>query len=149
MLSAPPESSSPTIIAGTSPSLYVESYTQSGLQGNHASPSCGQVGSTTHNVVATQGQIATTQEVPFSCERKVQRRKEKGKGRVKMIDEMRKKEQDIARKREQDRVRKRVHRDNDKQDYEKICNLLNIKLEPKNNLAHRSECLCIHSRGRA
>jgi hypothetical protein len=147
--SAPPESSLHTMFAGTSPSLYVESYTQSGLQGNHASPSCGQVESITHNVVATQGQIATTQEVSFSRERRVQRKKEKGKARVNMTDKIRKKEQDKARKREQDRVRKRVHRDSDKQDYEKICDLLNIKLEPNNNLAHRSECLCIHSCERA
>ena len=147
MLSAPPESSSHTMIAGTSSSLPVESYTQFGLEDNYSDSTslpCGPAESATWNVVAAQGHITTTHEASFSRERKVQRGKEKGKARVKMTDKIKKKEQVIARKREQDKARKRFDRGNDNQDYEKICDLLNIKLKPKNKLAHRSECLYIY-----
>jgi hypothetical protein len=147
ILSVPPESSSHTMIAGSSSSLSVESYTQFGLEGNYAESTslpCGPVENTTENVMATQGQITTTQEA--SHERKVQRKNEKDKARKKVTDRMRKKEQDKARKREQDKARKWVDRDNDEQDYGEICDLLNIELKPKNKLARRSECLCIHPR---
>jgi hypothetical protein len=49
-------------------------------------------------------------------------------------------------KREKDKARKRTQRSSSAQDYEKICNLLKIPLKPKNTIAHRSECLCIHPR---
>ena len=149
MLPVPPELSSHTMIAGTSSLLSVESYTPSGLQDNYTESTslpCGPVESTTENAMTTQGQITTTQEA--SRGRKVQRRKEKGKARVNMTDKITKKEQDKARKREQDKARKRVDRDNDEQDYKEICDLLNINLKPKNKLAHRSECSCIHPRWR-
>jgi hypothetical protein len=58
VLSAPPWSSSHTTLASTSSSLSFESYTQSGLQDNYVGSTslhCGQVESTTENVVATQG----------------------------------------------------------------------------------------------
>ena len=149
MLPAPPELSSHTMIAGTSSLLSVESYTPSGLQDNYTESTslpCGPVESTTENAMTTQGQITTTQEA--SRGRKVQRKSEKGEARKKVTDRIRKKEQDKARKREQDKIRKRVDRDSDEQDYGEICDLLNIKLKPKNKLAHRSEYLYIHPRRR-
>ena len=132
-VSMPPELSSHTMFAGTSSSLSVESYTQSGMEDNYAdlaSFPCGQVEGITENLSAIQGQIAMTDEASFSRERKVQRKKVTGK----------------ARKKELDKERKRADRCEDEQDHEKICDLLNIKLKPKNKLAHRSECLCIHPR---
>lgn len=47
-------------------------------------------------------------------------------------------------KKERDRERKRTERSNTSQDYEKICELLNVPLNPKKTLASRSECLCVH-----
>jgi hypothetical protein len=44
-------------------------------------------------------------------------------------------------KKEKDLVRKRIQRRDDKKDFAKICELLNIKLGPKKTLVHRSECL--------
>jgi hypothetical protein len=134
MLSAPPESPSHTMFAGTSSSLSVESYTQSRLEDNYAdltSFPCGQVESITENLPAIQGQIATTYEASFSRERKVQRKKVNEKARKKVTGK--------ARKKEQDKARKRADRYEDEQDHEEICNLLNINLKPKNKLAHRSE----------
>jgi len=112
--SAPPESST-TMIASPSSSPSVESYTQPGVQDDYAdltSFSLGQVGSTLE-VVATQGQIATAQEASSSRERRVQKKKE------------------------MDMARKRLDRSNDDQDYERICELLNISLTPKKTRAHR------------
>lgn len=120
--SAPPESSS-TMIAGSSTSLSAESYTQPGVQDGYAdltSFPLGQVGNTSGDFVATQGQIATAQEASFSRARRIERKKE------------------------MDKARKRVDRSNDDQDYERICELLNISLRPKKTRAHRSECLWIH-----
>ena len=45
-------------------------------------------------------------------------------------------------KKEKDRVNKQNHRSRNAEDFERICDLLNIPLKPKNRLAHRSECLC-------
>jgi hypothetical protein len=115
--SAPPGSSS-TMIANSSSSA--ESYTQPGVQEDYASFPLGQVGSTSEDFVTTQGQIATAQETSFSRERRIQRKKD------------------------MDKARKRVDRSNDDQDYERICELLNISLTPKKSRAHRSECLWIH-----
>ena len=133
MLSAPPESPSHTTFAGTSSSLSVGPYTQSEMEDNYAdlaSFPCRQVEGMTENLSAIQGQIPMTHEASFSRERKVQRKKVASKGR----------------KKEKDKERKRFDRYEDEQDHEKICDLLNIKLKPKNKLAHRSECLCIHPR---
>jgi hypothetical protein len=55
-------------------------------------------------------------------------------------------EQKAREKKEKDRVNKRNHRSRNAQDFESICALLEIPLKPKNRLAHRSECLCIHPR---
>ena len=117
--SAPPESSS-TIIAGFSTSLPTESYTQPCVQDDLTSVFGGQAGSTSGDIVATQGQIATAQEASSSRERRVQRKKD------------------------MDKARKRHDRSNDDQDYARICELLNISLTPKKTRAHRSECLWIH-----
>ena len=139
MPSAPSESSSHTKFAGTSSSLSVESYTQSGLEDDYAElasfPSTRVEGITDN---AMQGQIATTYEASFSRERKVQRKKVNEKARKKATGKARKKELDME--------RKRADRYEDEQDHEKICKLLNIELKPKNKLAHRSECLCSHPR---
>ena len=116
--SAPPESSS-TMIAGSSTSISAEPYTQPGVQDDYDLTSfpLGQVGSTSEDLVTTQGQIATAQERSFSRARRIQRKKE------------------------MDKARKRVDRSNDDQDYARICELLNISLRPKKTRAHRSECL--------
>jgi hypothetical protein len=103
-----------------------------------ASFPCGQVEGITENLPAMQGQIAMTHEASFSRERKVQRKNVNEKARKKVTGKARKKEQDME--------RKRADRYEDEQDHEKICNLLNIEMKPKNKLAHRSECLCIHPR---
>ena len=50
------------------------------------------------------------------------------------------------RKKEKDKTRKRNQRSRKAQDEQRICDLLEIRLKPKNTLAHRSECLCIHRR---
>ena len=71
--------------------------------------------------VVTQGQSITTQ----ASQQRVQKAREK---------------------REKDRERKRTQRSRNAEDYEKICNLLKIPLDPKNTITHRSKCLFIHSR---
>jgi hypothetical protein len=48
------------------------------------------------------------------------------------------------RKKEKDMKRKRAQRLYERQKFARICELLDIPLNPKNNLVHRSEYLCIH-----
>jgi hypothetical protein len=81
----------------------------------------GQVQDAAQNHVVTHGQNAATQAA--------QRREQKARE-----------------KKEKDKVNKRGHRSRNAQDFERICALLDIPLKPKNRLAHRSECLCIHPR---
>ena len=126
--SAPPVSSS-TMIASPSPSLSADSYTQPAWKDDYSdltSFPCGRVESTTENLVAMPGQIATTREAALARERKVQRKKDL------------------------DKARKKTERSQDKQAYRRICQLLNIDLDPINTLANRSEflCLCTHPRWR-
>jgi hypothetical protein len=123
---APPESSY-MMNAGTSSSLSPESYTEPGEQDDYADATSfppGQVEGAALNLVAIQGQNATTQEASSQRERKV------------------------IEKRERDKARKKIERNKDAQDYAGICELLEIRLTPRNTLAHRSECLCIHPRQR-
>jgi hypothetical protein len=97
-------------------------YSQSRVQGYLHSPfSPRQVQDAAQSQVVTHGQNATTQAS--------QRR-----------------EQKVQEKKEKDRVNKRGHRSRNAKDFERICALLDISLKPKNRLAHRSECLCIHPR---
>jgi hypothetical protein len=70
----------------------------------------------------TQGQSATTQAA--------QRRRQKAQE-----------------KREKDRIRKAADRASDDQAYSRVCQLLAVKLGPKNTRSKRSECLYIHSVG--
>ena len=107
VFSAPPELTSRMI---ASSSLSAESYTQPGMQDDYADLTpipLGQVGSTSNDLVATQGQIATAQAASSSRKRRVQRKKE------------------------MDKARKRLDRSNDDQDYAGIYELLNISLTPK------------------
>jgi hypothetical protein len=62
-----------------------------------------------------------------------------------MPREKQEEEQKVQKKKERDKERKRVERSNNRKDYKKICELLKISSTPKNTLAIRSECLCIHS----
>jgi hypothetical protein len=94
-----------------------ELYSQSMVQDHLPFPS-GQVQDAAQSNVVTHGQNATTQAA--------QRREQKARE-----------------KKEKDKVNKRGHRSRNDQDNERICNLLEIPLKPKNRLAHRSECLCI------
>ena len=110
--------------AGTSPLLSAESYAEYGVQDHFPDATSfppGQVEGATLNLVATQGQNATAQEA-------LQR------------------EQKILEKRERDKAKKKIDRDNDAVAYARICELLKIPLTPRNTLANRSECLCIHPR---
>jgi hypothetical protein len=93
-------------------------------------PSCEQA------PVAGPSSLATAQE-PNSTRQDVSPNRE----------ERRKKEKErkIREKRERDKNRKRDERSNIAQDNEKICELLDVPLTPKNTLANRSECQCIHS----
>lgn len=112
---------------GISSTLPAESYPESGLQDGYADASSflpGQVEASTLNLVTTQGQNATAQEASSQRERK------------------------ILEKRERDKAKKKIDRDNDAVAYARICELLKISLAPRNTLANRSECLCIHSRRR-
>ena len=88
------------------------------------SSSRGQVEDTVQSQVVTQGQDAAHQEA-------VRRRRE----------------QKTQEKREGDRRRKRADRAGDEQAYSRVCSLLAIKLDPKNTLSQRSECLCTHRVG--
>ena len=69
--------------------------------------------------MVTQGQNVTAQEASS------RERKEQGK-------------------RAKDKERKKAERSNDKRAYERICEVLEISLTPRNTLADRSECLCLH-----
>jgi hypothetical protein len=111
-----------TIGPAFSPSdeLYLQSTMQDYLPHVRSLPS-GQVQGAAQNHVVTHGQNATTQ----AAQRHEQKAREK---------------------KEKDRVNKRGHRSRNAQDLERICDLLDIPLKPKNRLAHRSECLCIHPR---
>lgn len=113
--------------AGTPSSLSAEPYQESGEQNDYADatsfPSAQMEGAAL-DLVAIQGQIATTQEASSHRERKI-------------LD-----------KKERDKARKRTERHKDAQDYARICELLEIALTPRSSLAHRSECLCIHPRPR-
>jgi len=128
-LSALPESSSHTMIAGTSSSLSAESYKQLGWQDDLAD--------------LTQGRIVTAQEAPLVRERKIQRMKGKDKARKQADwsndtqEAASAREKKAQRKRQLDKERKQVERDNSAENYEKICELLKIAMAPKNTLAHR------------
>ena len=148
MPSALPESSS-TMIDSTSTSLSAESYTQPEWQGDYdelTSFPCGRVESTTENLVAMQGQIATTQEASLTRERIIQRKKGKDKARNRddwsndTQEAALARERKIQRKKDLDKARKRTERSQNKQAYTRICQLLNIDLDPINTLADRSEC---------
>ena len=65
--------------------------------------------------MVTRGQNATAQEASSQ-------REQKGQG-----------------KRAKDRERKKAERSNDKRAYERICELLEISMSPRNTLADRSE----------
>lgn len=86
------------------------------------SSSRGQVGAAQNHVV-TQGHDAAKQEA------------------------LRRHEQKTREKREGDRRRKAADRAGDDRAYPRVCELLAIKLDPKNTLSQRSECLCIHRVG--
>ena len=103
--------------AGTSSSLFAESYTQDEYAKTTSFPA-GQVEGTTPSPVVTQDQNAATQEVSWQRERKV------------------------VKKREKDRERKRTERSNNARDYVRMCTLLDIPLTPMNTLVNRGECLC-------
>jgi hypothetical protein len=116
-----PGSSSATI-ADTSSSLSDDVlYSQYGVRDDYpgaTSSCCGQAEGTPQSHVMTQGKDAAQQEAL--------RRREKREG---------------------DRRRKRADRAGDDQAYSRVCSLLAIKLDPKNTLSQRSECLCIHRVG--
>lgn len=118
-----PGSSSATI-ADTSSSLSDDVfYPQYGVRDDYpgaTSPCCGQAEGTPQSHVMTQGQDAAQQEA------------------------LRRREQKTREKREGDRRRKRADRAGDDQAYSRVCSLLAIKLDPRNTLSQRSECLCIH-----
>jgi DNA repair ATPase RecN len=121
-VSAAPDSSY-TMNAGTPSSLSAESCHESGVQIDYANATSftpGQVEGAALDLVAIQGQIATTQEASSERERK------------------------ILEKKERDKARKRTERHKDAQDYARICELLEISLTPRSSLAHRSECLYFH-----
>ena len=155
VLSAPPESSSHTMTAGTSSSLSTEPYQRPGWQDDSADLtffSYGRMESTSENLVAAQEQIATTQEAYLACERRmIQRKKGKDKARKQADwshdtqEAALARERKIQRKKEMDKARKQAERDNSAEDYEKICDLLKIAMTPKNTLAHRSECFVYSS----
>ena len=76
----------------------------------------------TQRAAVTQGQSATTQAA--------QRRQQKAQE-----------------KREKDRIRKAADRASDDQAYSRVCQLLAVKLGPRNTRSKRSECLYIRSVG--
>jgi hypothetical protein len=122
--SSDPPGPSSTTNSDISSSLFGALYSQSGAQDEypHATLSPNENAEVAaQSPVVTQGQSASTQ----ASQRRVQKAREK---------------------REKDRTRKRTQRSRSMEDYEKICNLLKIPLKPRNTIAHRSECLCIHSR---
>ena len=150
MPSALPESSS-TMIDSTSTSLSAESYTQPEWQDGYdelTSFPCGRVESTTENLVAMhwQGQIATTQEASLARENMIQRKK--GKDKERKRDDWSNDTQEAAlvrarkiqRKKDLDKARKKTERSQNKQAYTRICQLLDIDLDPINTLADRSKC---------
>jgi hypothetical protein len=114
-----PGSSSVTI-AETSSSLSDDGfYSQYGVRDDYphaTSSSRGQVEGVAQSDVVTQGQDATQQEA------------------------IRRREQKTREKRDGDKRRKRADRAGDDQAYSRVCNLLAIKLDPKNTLSQRSEC---------
>ena len=120
-VSASPESSS-AMIAGTSSSSSAELYAQSGMQDDYVGAKSfphEQVDGTTRSLAATQRQSTTMQKA-------LRKRQQKQRKRVR----------DMERKREQ--------RSDDDQYFAMICELLDIKLSPKNTLVRRSEYLCFH-----
>ena len=148
VLSAPPESSS-TVIGDSSSSLSAESYTQPGWKDDYddsISFPCGRVEITTENLVAMQGQIARTQEASLAHGKKIQREKGKGKARKQVVrsndtqEAALARERKIQRKKELDKARKTAERLKKKRAHTRICQLLNIELEPDNTLADRSKC---------
>ena len=50
-------------------------------------------------------------------------------------------------KKEKDRLRKEAERAADERAYSRVCQMLAVKLDPKNTRSERSECLCIHRVG--
>jgi hypothetical protein len=121
-----PGSSSATIADSLSSLSDGGFYSQYGVRDDYpraASSSRVQVEGAAQTHVVTQGQDAAQQEAS-------QRR-----------------EQKTREKREGDRRRKRADRAGDDQAYSRVCSLLAIKLDPKNTLSQRSECLCIHRVG--
>jgi hypothetical protein len=99
-----------------------ESSTHSGVQDDYpdaTSSSHGQVEGITLSRMAIQGRRATMQK----ASRQRQQKKTK---------------------KEKDMVRKRIQRFDDEQHFEKICKLLEIPLNPKKTLVHRSEYLSFH-----
>ena len=120
-VSASPESSS-AMIAGTSSSSSAELYAQSGMQDDYVGAKSfphEQVNGTTRSLAVTQRQSTTMQKA-------LRKRQQKQRKRVR----------DMERKREQ--------RSDDDQYFAMICELLDIKLSPKNTLVRRSEYLCFH-----
>ena len=146
--SALPESSS-TVIDSTSSSLSAESYTQPEWQDDYddlASFLCRPVESTTENLVAMQGPISTTPDASLVHGRKIQRNKGKDKARKQVVrpgdtrEAAIERERKIQRKKELDKARKAAERFKKKRAHTRICQLLNIELEPDNTLADRSKC---------
>ncbi len=122
-----PPGSSSTTMADTSSSLSDDGfYSQYGVRDDYlraTSSSRGQVKGAAQSHAVTQGQDAAQQEA------------------------IRRREQKTREKRERDKRRKRADRAGDNRAYPRVCKLLAIKLDPKNTLSERSECLCIHRTG--
>ena len=147
-LSAQPESSS-AMIDSTSTSLSAESYTQPRWQDDYdelTSFPYGRVESTSENLVATQGPVATTQEACLVRDRMIQRKKgeDEARSRDNWSNDTQEaalaRERKIQRKKELDKARKKTERSQSKQAYTRICQLLDIDLDPINTLANRSKC---------
>jgi hypothetical protein len=120
------QGSSSQMTIGTAISPSDESYSQSRVPVQDCLPyvrlsSPGQVQDVARSDEVTHGQNAATQAA--------QRREQKARE-----------------KKEKDRINKKNHRFRNGEDFERICALLDIPLEPKNRLAHRSECLCTRPR---